>query len=114
MSKKSKKASAMGKSQEPFDYREIQELREKAWNDPQVQKNWEEFHKRQEERKTRYIRNRVNMSEKSKTSDKRSSNGHYDYSRIERLRQDAWNDPQVQKNWEEFHKRQEERENSKK
>ena len=49
MSKKSKKP--MDTSQKPFDYKEIQELRKKAWNDPQVQKNWEEFHRRQEERK---------------------------------------------------------------
>lgn len=51
MSKKQKKTSVLDKSQDFFNYEEIRELREKAWNDPQVQKNWEEFHKRQEERK---------------------------------------------------------------
>ncbi len=49
------------------------------------------------------------MSKKSKFSgNKDSSAGHYDYSRIEKLRQDAWSCPQVQQNWKEFHKRQEE------
>lgn len=43
------------------------------------------------------------MSKKSKSAgSKNPSNDHYDYSRIEKLRQDAWSQPQVRKNWEEL------------
>ena len=48
MSKKSK--NVVDKSQEPLDYGIIEKLRQEAWARPQVQKNWEEFHRRQEER----------------------------------------------------------------
>ena len=47
MKNKSKKPSAVDKSQEPFDYSKIEKLRQEAWKSPQVQKNWEEFDKKQ-------------------------------------------------------------------
>ena len=47
MKNKSKKTSVVDKSQEPFDYSRIEKLRQKAWASPQVQKNWEEFDKKQ-------------------------------------------------------------------
>ena len=49
MKNKSKKPSAVDKSQEPLDYRIIEKLREEAWARPQVQKNWEEFDKKQKQ-----------------------------------------------------------------
>ena len=53
MSKKSKKASVVDKSQEPLDYSVIEKLRQEAWSRPQVQKNWREFHRREAQEKKR-------------------------------------------------------------
>ena len=53
MSKKLKKENATNKSQATlgYDYRRIEKLREEAWARPEVQKNWEEFEKKQQRRK---------------------------------------------------------------
>lgn len=42
-------ARFVDKSQEPYDYGRIEKLREEAWKDPEVRKNWEEFKKEQQE-----------------------------------------------------------------
>lgn len=47
MSEKSKKQNSTEQSQKPFDYKEIENLRREAWENPQVKKNWEEFEKKQ-------------------------------------------------------------------
>ena len=49
MDKKLKKSDSVETPQQPFDYRIIEELREKAWADPQVKKNWEEFDRKQQQ-----------------------------------------------------------------
>ena len=49
MGKKLKKSDSVEASQQPLDYRIIEELREKAWADPQVKKNWEEFDRKQQQ-----------------------------------------------------------------
>ena len=36
-----------------FNYSEIQELREEAWKNPQVKKNWEEYNKKMDAHKKR-------------------------------------------------------------
>ena len=47
-------------------------------------------------------KNKKQQSEK-KVTDK--SQEHYDYSRIEALREKVWSDSEAKKNWEEFDKR---------
>ena len=51
MEKKKDEEKTIDKSQEPFDYAHIEELRRKAWADPEVKKNWEEFDRKQREKK---------------------------------------------------------------
>ncbi len=85
-------------SQEPFDYSNIQQLKEKARANPQVKKNWEEFYKRER------IRKQKEKAEKQKEMD--TSQKPFDYQRIQQLNKKAWADPQVQENWKEFYKRE--------
>ena len=49
MKNKESKEKPIDKSQEHLDYRYIEELRQKAWADPEVKKNWAEFNKKQKE-----------------------------------------------------------------
>ena len=49
MDKKLNKSDSVETSQQLLDYRIIEELREKAWADPQVKKNWEEFNRKQQQ-----------------------------------------------------------------
>ena len=49
MEKKESEEKPVDKSQEPFDYAHIKELRQKAWADPEVKKNWAEFDRKQKE-----------------------------------------------------------------
>ena len=49
MGNKESEEKPIDKSQEPYDYSRIEKLREEAWKDPEVRKNWEEFDKRQKE-----------------------------------------------------------------
>ena len=48
MSKNLKKLNSDETLQKPLDYKVIEKLRKKAWADPQVKKNWEEFNKSQQ------------------------------------------------------------------
>ena len=47
MVNKESEKKPIDKSQEPFDYAHIEELRRRAWADPEVKKNWAEFDKKQ-------------------------------------------------------------------
>ena len=38
---------SIDKSQKHYDYTRIEELRKKVWADPEAQKNWEEFDRKQ-------------------------------------------------------------------
>lgn len=49
IAKKESEEKPIDKSQEPLDYRYIEELRQKAWADPEVKRNWAEFNKKQKE-----------------------------------------------------------------
>ena len=49
IAKKESETESIDKSQEPYDYSRIEKLREEAWKDPEVKKNWEEFDKKQQE-----------------------------------------------------------------
>ena len=48
MIKKENEKEPIDKSQEPYDYSRIEKLREEAWKDPEVRKNWEEFKREQQ------------------------------------------------------------------